>query len=84
MNAETKIETGAAAALLERIEAAEAKVLHAAETTHGAREALNGCFAGRELDNRIKALAACAQAEHLAVAELKSAKAALIAAAQEG
>ena len=79
MNAETKPKAGVAAELVIRLETAEARALRAAETTHGAREALNGCFAGSELDNRIKAWADCCQAEHVAVTELKAARAALMA-----
>lgn len=61
-----------------RFEDAEAKVLRAAEVTHRARDACNGSFVGIELDNRLKALGDCAQAEHAAVTELQSARAALM------
>jgi hypothetical protein len=65
------------------VDRAEAKVIRAAEATWSAREALSGCIAGAELDARIKALATCAQAEHLAVGELKAARTVLAAAQQQ-
>lgn len=70
--------------LASAVEDAADRVIRAAETTHRAREACNGQFSGLELENRVKALAACAQAEHLAVSEYRSAKAALAAMEREG
>jgi hypothetical protein len=66
--------------LADKVDDSAAKVIRAAEVTWGAREALNGCFAGIELDNRIRAWVACCEAEHRAVSDLKAARAALSAA----
>jgi hypothetical protein len=66
-----------------RLDGKEATMLRTVEAAARARHALNGAFAGRELDNRLQAMNAAVQAQHAAVDEWIYAKAALAAAEQQ-